>query len=270
MSKISFTNKVVVITGGSEGIGKALVDLFLQKGARVATCGRNFDKLYQLQTFHAGKPLLTHTADISKQSECESFIQKVIKAYGAIDVLINNAGISMRALFKDTNVATLQKLMDVNFWGTVYCTKLALPYLIQSKGIIVGVSSVAGFVGLPGRSGYSASKAAMNGWLATIRTELKDTGVSVITVCPGFTASNIRKVALNKHAQPEDESKLDEGRLMSAEVCAQHIYNAAQKKKRMLILTSEGRQAVFFSRFFPSLTDALVHKFYFKKGQFVK
>jgi short-subunit dehydrogenase len=160
--------------------------------------------------------------------------------------------------------------MDVNFWGAVYCTKSALDYLVKSKGIIIGISSVAGFVGLPGRSGYSASKAAMNGWLATLRTELKSAGVSVITVCPGFTASNIRKVALNKHAQPEDESKLDEGKLMSAEACAQHIFNAAQKKKRMLILTSEGKQAVFFSRFFPSLTDELVHKFYFKKGQFVK
>ncbi|ANI88965.1 short-chain dehydrogenase [Arachidicoccus ginsenosidimutans] len=266
----SFENKVVVITGGSEGIGKALVELFLQQGAKVATCGRNFDKLYQLQTLHPNLPLFTHTADVSKQNECESFIHAVIKTYGTIDVLINNAGISMRALFADTEISTLQKLMDVNFWGAVYCTKYALPYIIQNKGTIVGISSIAGFRGLPGRSGYSASKHALNGWLETIRTELRETGVSVITVCPGFTASNIRKVALNKHAQPEDESKLDEGKLMPAEEVAQHIYNAMLKKKRTLILTTQGKETVFLNRFLPSLADKLVHKFYFRKGELIK
>lgn len=265
-----FKNKVVVITGGSDGIGKALVGLFLQKGAKVATCGRNYDKLYQLQTHYPGLPLLIHTADVSRQEDCKSFIEKTLKTFGNIDAIINNAGISMRALFADTEIETLQKLMDVNFWGAVYCTKYALPSIIQNKGTIVGVSSIAGFRGLPGRSGYSASKFALNGWLETIRTELMDDGVTVVTVCPGFTSSNIRKTALNKHAQPEDESKMDEEKMMPAEECAQHIYNAMTEKKRTLILTIQGKETVFLNRFLPKLADKLVHKFYFKKGQLIK
>ncbi len=265
-----FQNKVIVITGGSEGIGKALVDLFLQEGAKVATCGRNFDKLYQLQTLHPNLPLFTHTADVSNQSECDAFIQKVIKTFGSIDAIINNAGISMRALFSESSIETLHKLMDVNFWGAVNCTKFALPYIIQNKGTIVGVSSIAGFRGLPGRSGYSASKFALNGWLETIRTELKDAGVSVITVCPGFTSSNIRKVALNKNAQPEDESKMDEEKMMSAETCAQNIYKAMSQNKRTLILTTQGKETVFLNRFLPKLADKLIHKFYFRQGKLIK
>ncbi|AYD47128.1 MAG TPA: SDR family oxidoreductase [Arachidicoccus soli] len=265
-----FKNKVIVITGGSEGIGRALVDIFLQQGAKVATCSRNFDKLYHLQTQYPDMPLLTHTADISKENECNSFIQKVIKIYGSIDVLINNAGISMRALFVDTELETLRKLMDVNFWGAVYCTKFALPFLIQNQGVVVGVSSIAGFRGLPGRSGYSASKFALNGWLESIRTELVETGVSVVTVCPGFTSSNIRKVALNKDAKPEAESLMKEEKMMSAEQCAQHIFEAIEKRKRTLILTTQGKEAVYLNRFLPALADKLIRKFYFNNNELIK
>ncbi|HEX8357069.1 MAG TPA: SDR family NAD(P)-dependent oxidoreductase, partial [Segetibacter sp.] len=120
-----FANKVVVVTGGSEGIGKALVELLLQRGARVATCGRNYDKLYDLQTAHAGKHLHIATADVSRETDCHNFIQSVISTFGTIDILINNAGVSMRALFKELDLTTLHTLMDVNFWGTVYCTKFA-------------------------------------------------------------------------------------------------------------------------------------------------
>lgn len=266
----SFKNKVVVITGGSEGIGKALVHIFLEAGAKVATCGRNFDKLYQLQTIYPNKPLLTHATDVSKESECNQFIQKVIKVYGTIDILINNAGISMRALFKDTEVETLQKLMDVNFWGAVFCTKFALPFIIENKGHVVGISSIAGFRGLPGRSGYSASKFALNGWLEALRSELADTDVNVLVACPGFTSSNIRKVALNKDAKPEAESLMKEEKMMSAEACANHIFKAIDQRRRTLILTNQGREAVWVNKLFPSLADKLIRKFYFKNGELIK
>ena len=266
----SFKNKVVVITGGSEGIGKALVETFLQKGARVATCGRNFDKLYELQTRFSNKPLMTHTADVSRESDCHQFIQKVIKVYGSIDILINNAGISMRAMFEQTELETLRKLMDINFWGAVYCTKFALPFIIENKGTIAGISSIAGFRGLPGRSGYSASKFALNGWLESIRTELADTGVHVLTACPGFTASNIRKVALNKDAKPEAESLMKEEKMMSASECAGHIFKAIEQRKRTLILTNQGKEAVWLNRLWPALADKLIHKFYFKEGNLIK
>src|SRR4051812_10823026 len=129
-----FSNKVVVVTGGSEGIGKALVQLLLENGAKVATCGRNYDKLYELQTTNAGRPLHTATADVSKEADCRKFIESVLSTFGTIDILINNAGVSMRALFKDLDLETLHTLMDVNFWGTVYCTKFALPAIIKNKG----------------------------------------------------------------------------------------------------------------------------------------
>jgi len=265
-----FLNKVVVITGGSDGIGKALVDAFLVLGAKVATCGRNHDKLYVLQQQNAGKTLLVQTADISKEKECESFINAVIQAYGTIDILINNAGISMRSLLIDVELETLKKVMDINFWGTVYCTKFALNEIIKNKGTVVGVSSIAGYRGLPGRSGYSASKFAVNGWLESIRTELLKTGVNVMWVCPGFTSSNIRNAALNKNGQAQGESPLDESQLMTSEECAQHIIKAIAKRKRNLVLTLTGKRTVFINKFFPKLADKLVYKFFFKNNKLVK
>lgn len=265
-----FNNKVVVITGGSEGIGKALVDAFLAQGAKVATCGRNYDKLYHLQSLYAGKPLLIHTADVSKEQDCKNFINGVIQRYGTIDMLINNAGVSMRSLVQDVELETLKKVMDINFWGTVYCTKFSLPYILKNKGTIVGVSSIAGYRGLPGRSGYSASKYAVNGWLEALRTELLDSGTNVMWVCPGFTASNIRNVALSKDGSPQGESPMDEGKMMSAEACSKHILKAIEKRKRTLVLTFQGKETVFLNRFFPSLADKLVRKFFFKNGELVK
>jgi short-subunit dehydrogenase len=265
-----FNNKVVVITGGSEGIGKALVDAFVQQGAKVATCGRNYDKLYQLQSLYSGKPLLIHTADVSKEQDCLSFIQTVIKQFGTIDILINNAGVSMRSLVADVELDTIRKVMDINFWGTVYCTKLALPYILQNKGTVVGVSSIAGYRGLPGRSGYSASKFAVNGWLEALRTELLGSGTNVMWVCPGFTTSNIRNAALNKEGKAQGESPMDESKMMSSATCADHIIKAIEKRKRTLVLTLNGKQTVFLNRFFPSLADKLVNKFFFKNGELVK
>lgn len=265
-----FKDKIVVITGGSEGIGKALVDAFLHKGAKVATCGRNYDKLYHLQSSYPSLPLMIHTADVSKESDCSNFIDAVIKSFGTIDILINNAGISMRSTVSEVELDTIRKVMDINFWGTVYCTMFSLPYILKNKGTIVGVSSIAGYRGLPGRSGYSASKFAVNGWLEALRTELLDSGTNVMWVCPGFTTSNIRNVALNKEGQSHGESPMDEGKMMSAEECAEHILLAIEKRKRTLVLTFTGKRTVFMNRFFPSLADKLVRKFFFKNGELVK
>ena len=159
-----YKDKIVVITGGSDGIGKALVAQFLALGAKVATCGRTQTKLDELTREFNSPNLLVITADVSQQSDCTSFIEKVVSQLGTIDILINNAGISMRALVQDVSIDTLKTVMDINFWGSVYCTKAALPFITQNKGVIVGVSSIAGYRGLPGRSGYSASKYALNGW----------------------------------------------------------------------------------------------------------
>jgi short-subunit dehydrogenase len=265
-----FKNKVVAVTGGSDGIGKALVDILIAQGAKVATCGRNQDKLYDLQVTYSGKPLHTIVADVSNYNDCSNFINSTIKTFGGIDILINNAGISMRALLKEAEIDVLQKVMDINFYGTVYCTKLALPSIIERKGTIVGVSSIAGYRGLPGRSGYSASKFAVNGWLEALRTELLNDGVNVMWVCPGFTTSNIRNVALNSKGQSQGESPMNEGSLMSATACAHHILKAIEKRKRSLVLTFTGKRTVFMNKFFPAWADKLVYKYFFKDGTLVR
>ena len=265
-----FKGKTIAITGGSDGIGKAMVELFLAVGANVSTCARTEEKLQVLQSNNKDKPLLCIPADVSVYDDCKNFISKTIMHFGGIDVLINNAGISMRAELKDAEVDVFKKVMDINYLGTVYCTKLALASIIKSKGTIVGVSSIAGYRGLPGRSGYSASKFAVNGWLEAVRTELLDDGVNVMWVCPGFTKSNIRNAALNEMSEAQGESPLDETSLMTPEECARHILNAIEKRKRTLVLTLTGKRTVFMNKFFAAWTDRLTRNFFYKNGKLIK
>ena len=265
-----FRNKVVAITGGSEGIGKALIDKLIPMGAKVATCGRNQDKLYNLQVQYSNQLLHAIVADVSQYDECENFINSTIDTFGGIDILINNAGISMKSLFKDVDMLVIKKIIDTNFYGTVYCTKLALNSIIERNGTIVGISSVAGYRGLPGRSGYSASKFAIIGWLEALRTEMIDSGVNIMWACPGFTKSNMRKAALNSKGQSDGGSMMNETIWMQPDECAQRILHAISKRKRSLILTFRGKQTVLMNKFFPSLTDRIIKKFFMKNGVLVK
>jgi short-subunit dehydrogenase len=265
-----FSNKVVAITGGTDGIGRALIDELVPLGAKVATCGRNHDKLYHLQMQYSNVLLHAVVCDVSNEHDCKHFIDSTIENFGGIDILINNAGISMRALVNDAEVDVIRKVMDVNFFGAVYCTKYALPSILERKGAIVGVSSIAGYRGLPGRSGYSASKFALQGWLEALRTELYEKEVNVMWVCPGFTTSNIRNAALNEKGKTKGESNMDENKMMPAAEVAKHILNAIEKRKRTLVLTFTGLRAVFMNKFFPGLTDKMVYNFYFKDGVLVR
>lgn len=265
-----FQDKIVVVTGGTDGIGRALVEQLLMRGARVATCGRNHDKLYQLQSEYASYPLLTIVADVSNENDCRRFIERTMKAYGAIDILINNAGISMRAELKELQPEVLRTVMDINFFGTVYCTRYALDAIMQRKGIIVGISSIAGYRGLPGRSGYSASKFALQGWLEAIRTELLHEGVHVMWVSPGFTASNIRHAALVKDGSAQGDTPLNEGKLMTSDECARRILRAVEKKKRTLVMTLTGKITVLLNKLLPGLSDKLTYNYYYKEGKLMK
>jgi len=265
-----FNNKVVVITGGSDGIGKALIEAIIPLGAKVATCGRNHDKIYKLQVEYSHVLLHAVACDVSSEEECRRFIESTIETFGGIDILINNAGISMRALFMEASTEVTRRVMDINFMGAVYCTKYALPSILERQGTVVGVSSTAGYRGLPGRSAYSASKFALQGWLESLRTELYRTGVHVMWVCPGFTASNIRHAALDNQAEARGQSVLDEGSIMTAEECARHILRAIEKRKRTIVLTLTGKVTVLINKLFPSLADKLTYNFYYKKGEFVK
>jgi short-subunit dehydrogenase len=265
-----FHNKIVAITGGSDGIGKALIEALIPLGAKIATCGRNHDKLYELQLKHSNVLLHTMVCDVSKESDCKRFIESTVETFGGIDILINNAGVSMRALVNDLDVEVIKKVMDINFYGAVYCTKYALPHIIKKRGVVVGVSSIAGYRGLPGRSGYSASKFALQGWLEALRTEMTDTGVHVMWVCPGFTTSNVRNAALNSKGEAQGETPMDESSMMSAAECARHILLAIEKRKRSLVLTFTGKRTIFMNRFFPSWADKLVYKFFYKDGKLIK
>ena len=265
-----FKDKVVIVTGGTDGIGKALVEELIKEGAKISTCARNHDKLYHLQTQHPSAHLHTMVADVSNENDCRRFVEMTYKMFGSIDILINNAGISMRAELKDAAVDVIKRVMEINFFGAVYCTKYALPFITEKKGTIVGVSSIAGYRGLPGRSGYSASKYALQGWMEAIRTELLESGVNVMWVCPGFTTSNIRNAALNKEGEAQGESPMDEDKMMTAAECAKRILSAIEKRKRTVVMTFQGKQTVFMNKFFPALADKMVRKFFYKDGKLVK
>lgn len=260
MGRYDLQNKVVVVTGASSGIGKALVYEAAGQQARIVMAARNLDEMQTIEQElkSSGTDVLSVRTDVTDEYACKSLIDRTIEHFGRIDVLINCAGISMRAKFQDMELDVLRKVMDVNFWGTVYCTKYALPYLIETKGSVVGIISIAGFIGLPARTGYAASKFAVRGFLNTLRIENLKTGLHVLVAAPGFTASNIRKTALNASGNQQGESPRDEAGMMSAERCASIIFKGIRKRKREIIMTFvEGKLAVFLNKFIPAITDRL-------------
>jgi short-subunit dehydrogenase len=256
------SKKVVIITGASSGIGKALVQEYANRSWNIVMAARNEKAMAEVAKEYKkdGIELLTVKTDVSVEGDCENLINRAVERFGRVDMLINNAGISMRALFKDVELDVLKKLMDVNFWGTVFCTKYAMPYLLETKGSVVGVISIAGYLGLPARTGYAASKFAVRGFLDTLRVENLKTGLHVLVVAPGFTASNIRNVALTSDGSAQGETPRDESKMMSAEEVAKRIAKAVDKRKASLILTfMEGKFSVFLKKFAPRLIEKLTY-----------
>ncbi len=254
-------NQVVIITGASSGIGKALAFEFGRKGAVIVITGRNQSKLKEAAAELEAANIHQHAivCDSSSEEQTRKMIQETVDQFGRIDLLINNAGISMRSMFETVDLLVLKQVMDINFWGTVYATHAALPYLKRSKGGIIGISSIAGYRGLPVRTGYSASKFAMNGFLEALRTELIGTGVHVLTACPGFTASNIRNASLTGDGSIAGETMREEEKMMSAEEVAFEIRKAYEAKKKTLVLTFQGKLTVFLNKWVNSLMDKLVY-----------
>ena len=255
-----FKDKVIIMTGASSGIGLASAKLFASFGARLSLAARSEDKLNALASeikSAYGTETLCVKTDVSKEDDCRNLIMRTVEKFGRIDILVNNAGVSMRALFRDLDLSVIRTLMDVNFWGTVYCTKFALPYLLESRGSVVGVISIAGFAGLPGRTGYSSSKYAIRGFLDTLRIEHLYDGLHVMIFAPGFTASNVRNAALTADGSHQGETPRDEGKMMTAEECARHLARGLQKRKSEMILTPIGKLTVFMHNILPRLTDRL-------------
>ena len=266
--------KVVIITGASSGIGLATAKAFAAKGDCVVLAARNIAKLNstiavlgnlygaetRLGTDRVPKFLAVET-DVTNEEECKKLIEKTADVYGRIDVLVNNAGISMRAMFRDLDLSVIKNLMDVNFWGTVYCTKYALPHLLEVKGSVVGVISIAGYKGLPARTGYSASKFAIYGFLDTLRVEHLKEGLHVMIFAPGFTASNIRFSALTADGSAQGKTPRNESGMMSAESVAKRLVKGVYRRKREVILTPVGKLTVLLNKFFPRLVDRLEYRY---------
>jgi dehydrogenase/reductase SDR family protein 7B len=255
-------DKVVIITGATSGIGKACAEVFGKAGAKVVFTGRNSKRLEKVRArlTSLGIEHTGYIMDISNENENKRLIEETIDKYGRIDVLINNAGISMRALFDESNLEVFRKVMDINFYGTVYATKYALPHIKNSEGSIVGVSSINGHRGTPARTAYSASKYAIEGFFEALRTEVMYQGVHVMVVSPGFTGTNIRNAALNKDGRSQGESPRDESKMMTTEAVARKILHGLKRKKRDMVLTTQGKLVVFLNKWFPGWMDRKVYE----------
>ncbi|MFN2127683.1 MAG: SDR family oxidoreductase, partial [Anaerolineales bacterium] len=230
-------DKVIIITGATSGIGQACAEVLGKAGAKVVFTGRNLERMEKVKArlTSSGIEHTGHIMDVSDENENKRLIEETIVKYGKIDILINNAGISMRALFDESDLDIFRQVMDINFYGAVYATKYALPHIIKSKGSIVGISSINGHRGTPARSAYSASKYALEGFFEALRTEVMNKGVHVMVVSPGFTGTNIRNAALNKNGESQGESPRDENKMMTAETVAIKILKGLKKRKRDMI-----------------------------------
>ena len=257
----SVQDKVIVITGAAGVLGTSMVHHFAEQGAKVVILDRNEEagrRLEEEVKAEGGEVMFLYTDVLDKQV-LEGNYTEIMARYGRIDVLICNAGISMRAVFDDVDLGVLHKLMDVNFWGTVNCCKYALPYLQASKGSVVGISSVAGLHGLPGRTGYSASKYAITGFLETLRIENLKKGLHVMIACPGFTASNVRFSALTADGKQQGETPRDEAKMMTPDEVARIVAKGILKRKRLCLMEIEGRATHFVKKFAPAFLDRMFY-----------
>jgi short-subunit dehydrogenase len=241
--------QTIVITGASEGIGAEMArQLARRHGAQLALvlAARQEAALQAVaaQCQAAGAATLVVRTDVSDQTQCSALIAAAMARFGRIDVLINNAGMSAQALFADVraeNLGRYEQLMKINLWGSVWCTHAALPALKESRGSIVAVSSLAGLVGVPGRTAYSATKFAMTGFFEALRAEMKSAGVSVTTAYPGVVATQIRHRGFNAAGAPAGSSGLREDAAMSVEECARLIIQGMVRREREVVMTAKGR-----------------------------
>jgi NAD(P)-dependent dehydrogenase (short-subunit alcohol dehydrogenase family) len=256
-----FRGKTVVITGAASGIGAAFARRFGEAGSRLGLLDLREDGVKELSEELQGKGIdnLGVGCDVTCEKDCQKAIARIIQRFGGVDLLINNAGITHRSAFRDTSLEVFQRVMDVNFFGSLYCTKAALESLIERKGLIVAISSVAGFSPLYGRSGYAASKHALHGLFDSLRTELRNMGVDVMIVCPGFTATGISVSALDGDGQITQHPQSTFGHIARPGDVAEAVFGAACKgKKRLVILSGVGRLTRIVHKICPGLYERLM------------
>jgi short-subunit dehydrogenase len=258
-----FKDKVVVITGASSGIGRELAYQLAEQGAWLSLAARNEERLSAVagECQARGGKAIAIVTDVSKQAQCSELIQRTVDQYDRIDMLVNNAGITMWANFEDVrDIGFYEQIMRVNYLGSVYCTYYALPFLKKTKGQIIGISSLAGRNGIPKRSGYAASKHAMVGFFDTLRIEIAEYGIGVTMIYPGFVATETRKRALGADGKPIGKSSVRESEVMSAKRCARLIIQAAATRKRELIMTWRGKVGLWVKLIAPGVVDRVAKK----------
>lgn len=253
----------IIVTGASEGIGRALALALAARGARLALAARDRPRLESLaQECRArGGDARALPTDVTNQQDCEWLVDETVKAYGGIDVLVHNAGITMWSRFDALqDLAIFERLMEVNYLAPVRLTALALPHLRTSKGLLVAVASLAGLTGVPERSGYAASKHALIGFFDSLRIELAGSGVDVSVIAPDFVISEIHKRAIGPDGEPLGESPMMQSKIMTAEDCAARIVKAIEKRERLVLMSARGKLGRWLKLIAPSVIDRLAAK----------
>ena len=255
-----FINKVIVVTGAASGIGAAVCDRFAREGASLMLLDRDEAgvKAAADRLRDGGVDARGYRCDVACEDECTAAIAQIIEHRGGIDVLVNNAGITQRSAFVDTEISVYRKVMDVNFFGSLYCTKAAVGSLIDRKGLIIVIESLAGVAPLLGRTGYCASKHALHGLFTTLRSEIGSTGVHIMLVCPGFVETNLQTRALGGDGQVTTHPQSVVGKPMSAARVAADIYAGALARKPLLVLTAVGKLSYWINRLAPKLYERIM------------
>jgi len=258
---MSFENKTIILTGASAGIGQALAFSLVQQGANLVLAARNQAALEETVAACTNQPgsAIAIPTDVTQPEACQQLIEKALTAFGQIDILINNAGISMLSRFDEiTDLSIFEQVMQVNYLGAVYCTHYALPYLKASRGLLVAISSLSGKTAVPTRTGYVASKHAMQGFFDTLRIELRGTGVDVLVVSPGGVATDIRQRTLGANGQPLVQSFRDQSKgNMPIDECVRQIILAMERRKREHLMTLKGKMTPWAKLIAPGFVDRI-------------
>ncbi len=259
----AFTGKVVVITGASEGIGRALaLELAVQR-PRLVLAARNAERLESAaeECRALGAEAIAVPTDITQEADCQALVDRAVAAFDWIDAFVCNAGGTMWSLFEDvTDLSVFENLMRLNYLGSVYCTHYALPHLKKSRGVLVGVASIAGMTGVPTRTGYAATKHAQFGFFDSLRIELDGTGVDVVMIAPDFVVTEIHKRALKGDGSPLVKSPIKEGKVMTAQQCAALIVVAMETRKRLVIGSARGKLGRWLKLIAPKAMDNIAKK----------
>jgi NAD(P)-dependent dehydrogenase (short-subunit alcohol dehydrogenase family) len=259
---MGFKNKVVVVTGAASGIGAAICQRFAEAGAKIGLLDMDEAgvKVAANKLEGDGADAVGIKCDVANETDCARAIGVVIQRYGGVDVLVNNAGITQRSAFVDTKISVYRKVMDVNFYGSLHCTRAAIDCLIERRGSIIVIESMAGLTPLLGRTGYCASKHALHGFFTSLRAELRDSGIHIMLVCPGFVNTNLQTRALGEDGRVTTHPQTVVGKPTSAEKVAEAIYKGALKKRHLLVLTPVGKLAYWISRLAPVIYERLMTK----------